>query len=89
MKASTRWTWIVSLVAATGAALVLAFVLSLTTQGGGHYDQALERLRRSGPVFVLGLAFAGQEVDRLALEPHDQTLDAVLTEAGYRSLPQA
>lgn len=58
-------------------------------QGGGHYDRALERLRRSGPVFVLGLAFAGQEVDRLALEPHDQTLDAVLTEAGYRSLPQA
>ena len=58
-------------------------------QGGGHYDRALERLRRTGPVFVLGLAFAGQEVDRLALEPHDQTLDAVLTEAGYRSLPQA
>ena len=39
MKASTRWTWIVSLVAATGAALVLAFVLSLTTQGGGHYER--------------------------------------------------
>jgi 5-formyltetrahydrofolate cyclo-ligase len=58
-------------------------------QGGGHYDRALAHLRRTGPVFVLGLAFAGQEVDRLALEPHDQTLDAVLTEAGYRGLPQA
>jgi len=58
-------------------------------QGGGHYDQALASLRRTGPVFVLGLAFAGQEVDRLALEPHDQTLDAILTEAGYRRLPQA
>ncbi|MCA6296851.1 MAG: 5-formyltetrahydrofolate cyclo-ligase [Phenylobacterium sp.] len=58
-------------------------------QGGGHYDRALASLRRTGPVFVLGLAFAGQEVDRLALEPHDQTLDAVLTEAGYRGLPQA
>ncbi len=58
-------------------------------QGGGHYDRALERLRRNGPVFVLGLAYAGQEVDRLALEPHDQTLDAVLTEVGYRRLPQA
>lgn len=58
-------------------------------QGGGHYDRALAGLRRSGPVFVLGLAYAGQEVDRLALEPHDQTLDAVLTEAGYRRLPQA
>lgn len=58
-------------------------------QGGGHYDRALASVRRTGPVFVLGLAFAGQEVDRLTLEPHDQTLDAVLTEAGYRGLPQA
>ncbi|MCA3708450.1 MAG: 5-formyltetrahydrofolate cyclo-ligase [Phenylobacterium sp.] len=58
-------------------------------QGGGHYDQALAKLRRTGPVFVLGLAFAGQEVDRLDLEAHDQPLDAVLTEAGYRRLPQA
>ena len=58
-------------------------------QGGGHYDRALAELRRTGPVFVLGLAFAGQEVDRLDLEPHDQPLDAVLTEAGYRRLPQA
>jgi len=48
-------------------------------QGGGHYDQALANLRRTGPVFVLGLAFAGQEVDRLDLEAHDQPLDAVLT----------
>ncbi|MFZ4067498.1 MAG: 5-formyltetrahydrofolate cyclo-ligase [Phenylobacterium sp.] len=58
-------------------------------QGGGHYDRVLAELRRTGPVFVLGLAFAGQEVDRLDLEPHDQPLDAVLTEAGYRRLPQA
>jgi hypothetical protein len=58
-------------------------------QGGGHYDRALAALRRTGPVFLLGLAFAGQEVDRLDLEPHDQPLDAVLTEAGYRRLPQA
>jgi 5-formyltetrahydrofolate cyclo-ligase len=58
-------------------------------QGGGHYDRALAELRRTGPVFVLGLAFAGQEVDRLDLEPHDQPLDAILTEAGYRRLPQA
>lgn len=58
-------------------------------QGGGHYDRALEGLRRAGPVFVLGLAYSGQEVDRLVLEPHDQTLDAVLTEAGYRRLSRA
>lgn len=52
-------------------------------QGGGHYDRTLEALRASGPVLVLGLAFAGQEVDRLELDAHDQRLDALLTETGY------
>ena len=54
-------------------------------QGGGYYDRTLEQLRREGGVFVLGLAFAGQEVEKLPAEPHDQPLDAVLTEAGWRS----
>lgn len=58
-------------------------------QGGGHYDRALAGLRSGGPVLVLGLAYSGQEVDSLALEPHDQKLDAVLTETGYRPLPEA
>ena len=52
-------------------------------QGGGHYDRTLAELRASGPVFVLGLAYAGQEVARLPAEPHDQRLDAILTEKGY------
>lgn len=52
-------------------------------QGGGHYDRTLANLRASGPVFVLGLAYAGQEVDEIPMEPHDQRLDAILTEAGY------
>jgi PAS domain S-box-containing protein len=39
MKSSARWTWIVSLVATTGVALVLAFVLSLSSQGGGFYER--------------------------------------------------
>ena len=34
-------------------------------------------------VYVLGLAYAGQEVDDLPLEPHDQRLDAILTETGF------
>ena len=34
MKKSVRWTWLVSAVAVLGAALVLAFVLSLATTGG-------------------------------------------------------
>ena len=52
-------------------------------QGGGHYDRTIENLRAAGEVFVLGLAYAGQEVDAIPMEPHDQRLDAVLTEAGY------
>jgi 5-formyltetrahydrofolate cyclo-ligase len=52
-------------------------------QGGGHYDRALASLRAKGPVFVLGLAYAGQEVARLPIEPHDQPLDAILTEKAY------
>lgn len=52
-------------------------------QGAGHYDRTIEALRRRGPVFVLGLAYAGQEVAELPDEPHDQRLDAILTETGY------
>ena len=52
-------------------------------QGGGHYDRTLAALRAAGPVFIMGLAFAGQEVARLTLAPHDQRLDAILTDQGY------
>jgi len=52
-------------------------------QGGGHYDRTLEALRAAGPVFVLGLAYAGQEIARAPTESHDQRLDAILTENGY------
>ncbi|MDB5475061.1 MAG: 5-formyltetrahydrofolate cyclo-ligase [Phenylobacterium sp.] len=52
-------------------------------QGGGHYDRTLANLRSGGEVFVVGLAYAGQAVDAIPMEPHDQRLDGVLTEAGY------
>jgi 5-formyltetrahydrofolate cyclo-ligase len=52
-------------------------------QGGGHYDRTLAGLRAGGAVFVIGLAYAGQEVARVPLEPHDQRLDAILTEKAY------
>jgi 5-formyltetrahydrofolate cyclo-ligase len=52
-------------------------------QGGGHYDRTIAELRAHRPVFVLGLAYAGQEVDEAPMEPHDQRLDAILTETGY------
>lgn len=55
-------------------------------QGGGHYDRTLAALRAAGGVFVLGIAYAGQEVERLDLAPHDQRLDAILTETGYREV---
>jgi PAS domain S-box-containing protein len=39
MTTSARWGWIIAIIAATGAALVLAFVLSFSTQGGGFYER--------------------------------------------------
>jgi nitrogen fixation/metabolism regulation signal transduction histidine kinase len=39
MTKSTRWAWIVSLVAITGAAMVLAFVLSFSSTGTGFYER--------------------------------------------------
>jgi len=52
--------------------------------GGGHYDRTLEVLRRRGPVNAIGIAYAGQQVEALPREPHDQPLDAILTEQGLR-----
>jgi len=52
-------------------------------QGGGHYDRTLAALRARGPVFVLGLAYAAQQAAHIPAEPHDQPLDAILTEKGY------
>jgi 5-formyltetrahydrofolate cyclo-ligase len=52
-------------------------------QGGGHYDRTLAKLRGQRPVFVLGVAFAGQEVEVVPMGPHDQRLDAIVTETAY------
>ena len=52
-------------------------------QGGGHYDRTLANLRAAKAVFVLGLGYAGQEVERVPMGPLDQRLDAILTEIGY------
>lgn len=52
-------------------------------QGGGHYDRTLANLRRMKSVFVVGLAFAGQELPEIPMEAHDQRLDAILTETEY------
>lgn len=50
--------------------------------GGGYYDRTLARLRRTGPVTAIGLAFSVQQVPALPLGPWDQPLDMVVTERG-------
>lgn len=50
--------------------------------GGGFYDRTLEMLRKSGPVFAVGLAYGAQEVPLVPTEPTDQPLDAIVTGQG-------
>ena len=48
-------------------------------RGRGHYDATLARLPRG--TFRVGLAFESQLVAAVPSEPHDERLDAVVTEA--------
>ncbi len=50
--------------------------------GGGFYDRTLERLRAAQPTMAIGFAYRAQEDSGLPLEPTDQQLDLVVTEAG-------
>lgn len=50
--------------------------------GGGFYDRTLEGLRARRPTLAVGFAFAAQELPEVPIEPTDQRLDAVVTEAG-------
>jgi 5-formyltetrahydrofolate cyclo-ligase len=53
-------------------------------QGGGYYDRTIEIARASKkPPWVVGLAFSIQEVPHVPVEPHDQRLDAILTEKEF------
>lgn len=68
---------------------LLAFDLSgqRLGYGQGHYDRTLSSLRscRSGGFqkpLLIGFAFAAQEVDSVFTDPHDQVLDAIVTEKG-------
>ncbi|CAN5323096.1 hypothetical protein BH10PSE1_BH10PSE1_01290 [soil metagenome] len=49
-------------------------------QGGGYYDRTFAALPDAVRV---GLAYEGQQVDRLPMQPHDIPLHGVLTEVGY------
>lgn len=50
--------------------------------GGGFYDRTLEGLRARRSTLAIGFAFAGQQVEEVPLEPTDQPLDLIITEAG-------
>lgn len=68
-------TLIVPLLAFSGARFRLGY-------GGGFYDRTLAALRAGGPVFAVGLAHAAQRDDAIPVEPTDERLDAIVTEAG-------
>jgi len=50
--------------------------------GGGFYDRTLEGLRAAKPTLAIGFAYAAQQAQSLPLEPTDQPLDLIVTEAG-------
>ncbi|MEP2784312.1 MAG: 5-formyltetrahydrofolate cyclo-ligase [Pseudoruegeria sp.] len=50
--------------------------------GGGFYDRTLEGLRQRGPVVAIGYAYQAQQAKALPLEPTDQPLDMIVTDAG-------
>ena len=48
--------------------------------GGGFYDRSIAEIRGAGhEVAVIGIAFAGQQVDKVPTGPYDMALDAVWT----------
>ena len=49
--------------------------------GGGFYDRTLEVLRGKRATLAIGFAFSAQEAESLPMEPTDQPLDLIVTEA--------
>jgi 5-formyltetrahydrofolate cyclo-ligase len=49
--------------------------------GKGHFDRSIAGLLEHGPVLTIGLGYAAQEIDRVPVEPHDQPLHFIVTEA--------
>ncbi len=50
--------------------------------GGGYYDRTVGALRGNGPLLVVGIAYAAQQVDSVPHSGRDQRLDWVVTEDG-------
>ena len=53
--------------------------------GGGYYDRTLAALRKDGHITAIGIAYAGQEIDRVPMTALDQRLDLIATELGVRA----
>jgi len=49
-------------------------------QGGGYYDRTLASLRKQAEIVAVGLAYDGQQIDKLPRQDHDEPLDMVITE---------
>jgi 5-formyltetrahydrofolate cyclo-ligase len=54
--------------------------------GGGFYDRTIARLRATGRVLVIGVAYAAQEVPAVPRDATDQKLDWIVTEEGARRI---
>lgn len=50
--------------------------------GAGYYDMTIAGLRAKKRTVTVGLAYAGQEVDAVPHEAHDERLDWIVTETG-------
>jgi 5-formyltetrahydrofolate cyclo-ligase len=68
--------------------LVLTPLVAADRRGGrlgygkGYYDRTICKLRATGPVIVIGLAYADQVFDRVPTGRHDQRMDWLITERG-------
>lgn len=52
--------------------------------GAGYYDMTIAGLKAKKKVITVGFGFSAQEIGECPVEPHDQKLDYVMTEAGLR-----
>ena len=51
--------------------------------GGGYYDRTIKKFRESGVyVKVVGVAYSGQQVNKVPVTSTDEPMDGVLTPAG-------
>ena len=48
--------------------------------GKGHFDRTLDALRAQKKILAVGIAYAGQEMDSIPQDQHDQKLDWIITE---------